>query len=880
MKQDANTTHPPRRRIQDGSERGSAMIIALMIMIILTLLGVTFVVLAEQEQQIAVNDRDLAQALYVAEAGVDIAKRWFNNPDPANPFKPPTSELTRDLREGHTLSDPSVYGNAEERTLRADDLGGVLYSGGGGTPFEKPFRGDKLVQFHGRRDTPDVLICQTGEMIDLDDDGTDDCASGANGFMADLNATLLSLPGTEHSARDFGEVSIQQIRVYRPPLDYDLNVRFGIATIEAVAVKKVRGGRIVTRRSVRDVVQEVPFPAPGTAIETEGEIGQSGSFGVHWGAVISSPLNNATDNLNLPNTNANFPQAAIPRDTPQDWGFHHTINPASGEDFGGAASTGGEAFTALTELIGITQNGQKPGKKAFTPPIVGDPWLRFRARNIITYGGTAMGAGPQPYPFGTRLGDFVAGGGTPYLNFNDDDGGGDAGSTWSHMFQRQVVRFSNWPYELWKFIAQSDQNGMYYFQYVAGTDPPEWTLRGSAGQEFSYWVNRVRPGNLGSGVFFFDTADSQAPHDDDMDGIADNLTPGFRFEKVGANEAYLEGFAMAYSEFLNSKGVGNGLPTHVPMPGEPFLDDGIDLSAGPGSGPGIDCICIRVGSDGDCVLGLAPIQWGAQSGRQINGPAAVDARCDAAALQNMNDNEDPAVRGREAATFRNGQWDVDLNSDGLADGEVDASTPGWSTFIGSPNTEGMQGHAFEANRLPHYSAADRYEAGAAPSDWKRDPRFMNHNSDIGGGARQPHEPFVNLDYPTDGSLPPEEWDNGGGISNGVLVDYDAAGDVNGCDKDPASDNRLCSAITSYTTVARDSNGGMMELNLNVNGVLYCEGYYTGTGNVKVFGSMLMRGGFVAGSSIDVWYNEELQKDKWPPVDWDLPRIYTSSRDTD
>lgn len=870
MTNEANPKASPAPRPRERGERGSAMIIALMVMIILTLLGVTFLVLAEQEQQIAVNERDLMQALYVAEAGVEIAKTWFNKPDPAqNPFKPLAGDMQFGLREGHTFVGDD-YQNEDERTAPQDNLDGIAYAGGGGgLPFEKPYRGDRDVQLHGRRDSPDVLVCQEGEEVDLDEDGDDDCVSGATGFMADLNAAVLSMPSGEHSTRDFGEVSVQQIRVYRPPLDYDLGVRYGIATIEAISVKKVRGGRVVTQRAVRDVIQEVPFPKPGGAIETEADVGQSGSFGVHWGSVISSPFDDATDNINLPGYNNNFPQAAVPRDTPQRWGFHHTINPASGNHIGGAGNNS-QAFTALTELVGRTKNGAVVNNN-WAAPKIGDPWLLFRARNVITHGGNDIGGGAQPRPYNALTGT-IEGNNAGNTRFDHH-----AQPNHSHMFQRQIVRFPPMDYETWKEVVRSGQEGMFYFSYVPGSDPPEWRLNGAGdGESFSYWVNRVRPGNLGPGVFFFDTVDSIAPYDDDDDGIADNLTPGFRFEKVGADEAYMEGFGLAYSEFLNSKGVGNGLPVHVNMPGEPFLDDGLDLNDGDGDGD--ECICIRLDSAKDCVLGLAPIDWGRPGNRRERGPEAVNARCTALKLDEVNAGPQD-VRVAEAATFRNGTWDADLNNDGEPDGRIDDTTPGWSTFVGTPNTEGTVGHAFEDGRIPHYPLNRALEAGRFPNDRHRDPRFLSNQTIFGGGARQVHEPFLNFDYPADGSVPPPGW-QATAWQNGPRVDYDAEGDANGCEYSAASQDRECQTVTSTTTISRDQRGGLMSLDLNVNGVLYCDGYYTGTGNVKVYGSLMMRGGFDGSSAVDVWFNEELADGAFPPAEWELPRIYTSARDTD
>ena len=51
------------------NERGSAMIIAILVMVILTLLGISFLLMADTENRIAENEKLSAQALYFAEAG-------------------------------------------------------------------------------------------------------------------------------------------------------------------------------------------------------------------------------------------------------------------------------------------------------------------------------------------------------------------------------------------------------------------------------------------------------------------------------------------------------------------------------------------------------------------------------------------------------------------------------------------------------------------------------------------------------------------------------------------------------------------------------------------------------------------------------------------
>src|SRR5262245_32898952 len=61
-----------------GSQEGSAMVIAVLIVVILTLLGLAFMLAGDTESKIARNQRDAAQAGFIAEGGVRAVKKWFD----------------------------------------------------------------------------------------------------------------------------------------------------------------------------------------------------------------------------------------------------------------------------------------------------------------------------------------------------------------------------------------------------------------------------------------------------------------------------------------------------------------------------------------------------------------------------------------------------------------------------------------------------------------------------------------------------------------------------------------------------------------------------------------------------------------------------------
>lgn len=860
-----------------SSERGSAMIIALMIMIILTLLGVTFLVLAEQEQQISVNERDYAQALYVAEAAVEVAKTWFNDPSSGNPFLVPSAQVNRNLRQGQTFLE--TYTNADERGASpglnvnantseggsADDR----YVGGNAVLFDKPFRGPTNWGFWGRRDAPDVLICDTDEFVDLDGDTTTDCQSTT--WIDNLNATLADLISTEHDARGLGLIEIEQIRVYRPPLDYNLRIRYGVATIEAIAVKKLAGGRVVTARSVRDVVQEIPFPGPGGAIETEADVGQAGSAGVHWGPVVSAALS-GEDDINL--QSGKF-EVSVPRDRSDRWGYHHTINAAS---FHALEENGADNATALTELLGSTRNGNSLNNA--DPIHVEDPWIVFRARNSININGTPLltdcgGDTNQPYPYGWR--------GHLDKTVNNQGGYATADScgngyrnNFTNLFQGQIVRFPPILYDTWKEVVRSGQEGMHLLVYTPGTDPPEWRLNGTGDSKvLDLWVDRAE--GAVPGVYFFDTKNGGPPCDDCFEG-GSNLTPTAEW----GQSVYMEGFALIYAEQFNGGGSGTETQVDVAMPGEIFLDDGIDLhDGGTTAGHPDDCICIRVdSSDGTCILGLRPIGYDGCGPEAWSGDAC---NCDYDTLQAIPED----IARREADTFRNGVWDSDLDDNGYSEeGAPQDAGDSFDDFVTTVETSDheMSGHGYAEYMLPHYPYNRRLRQGDNSNDWVRDPRFLNHNDEsplnCATCLRQPHEPFLNFEYPGTASSPEIGWSSSAG-ENGVTVDYRATGDANECsyaDYDPDARTHLCDAYTGFTTRAHDSTGGLFRLGLHVNGVVFCEGLYDATGNMKVYGSMMMKGGYTGQGSLEVWFNEGLIKGDFPPVEWKLPRIFTSARD--
>jgi hypothetical protein len=71
--------HPRQRSTPLADERGIALVIALLVMVLLSILGVTFLSMSATEITIASNEVDASRAFFLTEAGVAVAKQTLRN---------------------------------------------------------------------------------------------------------------------------------------------------------------------------------------------------------------------------------------------------------------------------------------------------------------------------------------------------------------------------------------------------------------------------------------------------------------------------------------------------------------------------------------------------------------------------------------------------------------------------------------------------------------------------------------------------------------------------------------------------------------------------------------------------------------------------------
>jgi hypothetical protein len=446
-----------------SGERGTALVVALLVMVIMTLLGIPFLLMGETENRIAENERLSLQALYAAEAGAQTVKRWFDQPmSTSNVLNPPLAVIDRALRLIDADGDPGTA-----PVLADGSAGQPFYKQADDAVFAAPYRGSLADALLGTEDGPDMSI---------------DVASGsaAKTFLGDLSDKLFAgYLGSGRRAR------INRIDVYAPPtLEKSGSwVRYGVATAKVTAgiYEDIPGEaeRVLAERTVKIVLNEIPYGSTVSGLgplHSCGDVVWNGEFAVHWGtATIDGDAYLSSDHT------------------------HHTVSfprvPSPSEDddlYWGNASQ----FDAYrTEIDGSW---------------IEDPWFRLLVSGSVDI---APNTDDQPWPFDWDAITPLVDGQFPH---HADDGSYDG--THSNYFQNvPYVDCPTFSYETWKAIAMSGAQNTHYYVW----DECDKFMKDGVGPSRRF--KDITDGQ--TGLFFFDTADQLPPRDDDGDGEFDNLTP-------------------------------------------------------------------------------------------------------------------------------------------------------------------------------------------------------------------------------------------------------------------------------------------------------------------------------------------------------------------
>ncbi len=540
------------RRGETGGarERGSALLISLMVMVILTLLGIAYLLMAETENQIAANQRNSSQALYTAESGARLVVDWFNRPLTA--FLPPMDLGT--TPPGQALADA-------DRTLRMIDTDedgdhDTLYSA---VPkpeykettdllFQKPYRGSDEDAFLGSEDGPDIRIT-SGTFLDA--------------LNAALQGTAAGTPADPSPDATFGRIT--QIDVYSPPileLTPGIRTRYGVATIKVTA-QKVRtiGGadRVIAERSVKAVVNEINYPAADGPLSSCGELNWDNAFVVRWGKASATTVSDFGIN-----NNAIF-----------------TSRIRKGMPYGSGSPSNYFADVTDFNTWYADANGET----------IVDPWTKILSGGTITDIGladaycTAPGT-QQPCP---RTAGPVTWDADEYSNIFQDQSG--------------LAGCPNFDYGLFKTVAQRGGSGIFYYTWDSAAS--KFREAGSGAPKTFVEVTNGKPG-----FFFFDTTDSGPPnwgedgYMDDGDPIScDNCAPGLDINSSTGWGTGPDVFMYLNVDYFRTTGAGSmGYTRTFNAPGEPYFDTDGD-GAYDGTEPHVELTYSTTNADAGFVVG-------------------------------------------------------------------------------------------------------------------------------------------------------------------------------------------------------------------------------------------------------------------------------------
>jgi hypothetical protein len=760
-------TKSPRRR-----QKGSALLVTLMVMVGLSIIGLGYVAISETESAISINERNAAQTRELAEAGARMIVEVFQDPLWAEDVK---------------LLPPSIDAIKTDRIVNGASIGRYKPSS---RLFDKPHKATSADRFWGTEDYADVWINNTKLAAAA--------LTADKAWLDDLNKTLIN--------GDYSAGRITEIRVYAPPFTggevlngfyrSDKGIRLGLCTI-AVTATKCRNdtdadpctdaspdSRVISRRTVRIVISEWPFPGPSGPVQTNANLGTNGNVQVHWGQIT------ATGTMKLKR-----PFGSVP--------WHDAYSTANYQYgyFDPAAATN----PWLSDFASTKYQEQYNWMHAIAGKVLDDPWWQARTRGDFTGDGTGGTAIAYPYNL-PELGLFDTSGSKTEVRAIFQT------QTKNDPVEYKSVLFPKFDYDFWKDTALTgdDQDNVFYLSWVSGD---KFKDKDGTTKAVEDWINVA--GGAKAGFYFFDTQNGQNP----QNGGPGILTPEI---SVKGNPFQAQGFIYLNSKQWDSAGGAKGVDGYYGAPGEPYKDIGfweIDEATG---------------------------NW------LMVGPDHKD-----------DDFDD------------NGKWDFQDAPGGTA--KVFDYFVASRTFRRPTNTGGTVAPDITMYFLVPYTPG----------------------CSVGTNCSEPHEPYLNLEYNNTASVGgvtitpvnkssgnnqtdvTVKWTNTNSGKGQTLPkktsDNKPTGTPISCNTPPVDKKTLWEQCTSNSY---DKNGPLVPLDPGLNGVLYVEGEFEQTGNMIFFGSVLAQGDFGKAGSPDVWFDERLIKDEWPPRDFKFPRVFISAVQSD
>lgn len=251
-----------RRFLRARRQRGAALILTVVVIMVLTTLGLAMVGFSTTEERTATTYRDGLQARATAEAGIRLAQEFFR--DPANRklvplYSSSASDCSGGIADYCGTTEATIETSLNAKSIfRAprNSLTPARYAGAANSLYVGPFNGDWGQTFGGTySSTP------SSDQYDLKfnctNPNTGTVLTGTACWLDDrFNSLLLTSPGDYN--RTTGRIT--DISFYGPPT---VNGKaYGICTVRVTAVKTDDTGTTVLAREVMEAVIGDAQPKP------------------------------------------------------------------------------------------------------------------------------------------------------------------------------------------------------------------------------------------------------------------------------------------------------------------------------------------------------------------------------------------------------------------------------------------------------------------------------------------------------------------------------------------------------------------------------------------------------------------------------------------
>jgi len=920
------------RRIQQ-SDRGSALLVSLMVIVGLSLLGLGFVAISETESAISKNQQSALQTQAIAEAGARVVVEWFQNPT----WGINSAGMPQNSAAIAGISIPTANAIKTSRTVGTSPniYTGVYKPTATKMLFDKPYRPGNDDRLWGDEDHADVIINRA-----------------TNPNMVDaFNNVLLASNGATASGADKQAGEVTEIKVYAPPIVggtltngfWSGGQRYGVATIKVTAQQfrdPANHSGVIASHAVRLVVGELPLPIPAGPIQGNANVAFGGNFRVHWG--METATGSLTPSLNLsalPWANAyERPHFEHGYETGSTIAAVIVTNGGSGYTsaptitIGAPCATGGGPApytTAVIPAAAVTVTNQQLASININAAGVnrGHGYIVSPPTGYVTPGGCTNGSaswgpivtiaggggsgatalaviGTESWPISGGIGDDA-----PYLpevlakDFQDPFYGCRSVGDNTLDGVQTAPPYTN-P-QLFPYIFTSQERSAaspsYAFQWQYQNVYPQFKRVIFPSIRYDYWKRIAEQGRGYRGIYYF-KFDQAAGSGFKMFGNGttrpmgtwvnsqNNLGLGagvYFFDTTnGTNpQIYPNGNAtrnalLTPAESWNSSDFGQlGAPSFL-MQGFIYTNS----SSFGTTGQGNNGTTVQANFPGEPFRDIGYPIWCTAAGTPIPQCAAANVWADCGngiscrsgagdgtfSCQDLNGNGKCDIVVMPAPTF----YSDDPNP-------VMKTTPyTYPVTCGSGCTSGRTVYVVKTWKSPAQATADYGAPCTVPA------ATYNGTNPAATDCSEPHEPYLNIIYPDQAA-------NNNGAPYSVVVGWEPPGSQTVRSKkiDAAGNPISCAACCVWPSAAQGDNegdcntnaydvdGAVVPLSVILQGILYVEGQWGSEGNAWFFGSILVQDTInLSSGTADVWFDEKLLKGTWAPPG--MPRVIVFSEQTD